>query len=221
MSGESSIKVLIADDHEIYRDGLKMMLKKQQDIEWVGEANNGEEAIRLAEELHPEVVMMDIIMPVKDGIQATRYLNHHFPEIKVIALSMFNDDNLVVDMLEAGAKGYLLKNADKKEILEAVKSVHRSVPYYCRSASAKLAQLIGRSQFNPFKADAQTILTAREIEIIKLICQELTNKQIGERLYISSRTVEGHRLKIQEKINVKSVTGIVIYAIKHGIWVPK
>jgi DNA-binding NarL/FixJ family response regulator len=221
MSNEQAIRVLVADDHEINRDGLRLMLSRQPDVEYVGEAANGAEVIQLITTLKPEIILMDIMMPVKDGIETTRFLEAHHPEVSVIALSMFNEDNLVVDMLEAGAKGYLLKNADKKEILDAILSVFKQVPYYCRSTSAKLVKLIAQSKYNPFAKEGKVQFTPREIEIIKLICEELTNKQIGDKLFLSSRTVEGHRLKIQEKINAKSVTGIVIYAIKQGIYIPK
>ncbi len=212
---------MVADDHEIYRDGMRMMLKRQPDIEWVGEAKDGAELIQLVSKLKPEVILMDIQMPVKDGISTTNYLREHFPAINVIALSMFNDDNLIVDMLEAGAKGYLLKNSDKKEIVDAIKSVYRQIPYYCRSTSTKLAQLIARSQYNPFGPSDKLVFSPREIEIIQCICREMTNKEIGDRLFLSTRTVEGHRQKITEKIQAKTTTGIVIYAIKNGLFVPK
>jgi DNA-binding NarL/FixJ family response regulator len=221
MIKEETIRVLVADDHEIYRDGLRVMLKKQPDIEWVGEAENGQEVIKLVGTLKPHVVLMDIMMPVTDGIAATRALREFFPAVKVIALSMFNDDNLIVDMLEAGAKGYLLKNAEKKEILEAIKSVRQEKPYYCSSTSTRLAQLIGRSKYDPFERELKQQFSDKELEIIRLICKEFSNKEIAERLFISTRTVEGYRLKIQEKIKVRNVTGIVIYAVKHGIFVPE
>lgn len=220
MEESTAIKVMIADDHEIYRDGLRLMLKKQPAVEWLGEAANGKELVEMIKVKKPDVVLLDILMPVKDGIETTRYLHRNYPDINVIALSMFNEENLVVDMLEAGAKGYMLKNADKEEIVEAIQSVCRQVPYYCKSTTSKLAMMIGRSRFNPFYKYDVSIFTPKEIEIIKLVCHEMTNKQIGEKLFISGRTVEGHRLKIQDKINVKSTAGIVIYAIKHGIHKP-
>ncbi len=215
------IKVLIVDDHDIYRDGLRLMLRKQPEIELVGEAENGREAIELSKKLRPDVILMDIMMPVQDGIIATAHLQDHYPEINVIALSMFNEENLVVDMLEAGAKGFLLKNADKKEIVEAIKSVYKQVPYYCRSTTGKLAKMIANSRFNPYQKIEKIQFAEKEIAIIKLICREFTNKEIGEKLFISGRTVEGYRLKIQEKLNVKSATGVVIYAIKNGIFKPE
>jgi len=133
------IKLVIADDHEIYRDGLKIMLRRQPDIEVIGEAANGRELIALIERTKPDIVLTDIVMPVMDGIDATRLLRQQYPSINIIALSMFDQDNLIIEMLESGAKGYLLKNADKAEIIDAIKSVYKDIPYYCRSTSVKLA----------------------------------------------------------------------------------
>jgi two-component system response regulator NreC len=157
-------------------------------------------------------------MPVMDGIEATRRLTQSFPAVNIIALSMFDQDNLIIDMLEAGAKGYLLKNADKSEIIDAINSVYKNVPYYCRSTSVKLARMIGQSKFNPYKKIEKPSFSEKEIKIIQFICQEFTNKEIGKELYLSDRTVEGYRVKILGKMNVKSTAGIVIYAIKNGIY---
>ncbi|MEO6613404.1 MAG: response regulator transcription factor [Chitinophagaceae bacterium] len=216
----SPIKVMIADDHEIYRDGLRMMISREAEIELVGEAENGREVVEMARELHPEIILMDIVMPVNDGIFATRQLKEEMPGINVIALSMFNEDNLVVDMLDAGATGYLLKNADKKEIMEAIRSVYKQVPYYCSSTSGKLARMIARSRFNPFTKIGKLSFSDKEMDIIKMLCREYSNKEIAGKLSLSVRTVEGHRLKIFEKIGVKSTTGLVIYAMKNGIFKP-
>jgi DNA-binding NarL/FixJ family response regulator len=219
MATLGTIKLIIADDHEIFRDGLKLMLARQDEIELIGEADNGKDLVEMVEKLHPDVVMTDIKMPIMDGIEATRHLTEHFPEVGIIGLSMFNEDNLIIDMLEAGAKGYLLKNADKKEVLEAIKTVYQQDNYYCRQTSAKLAQMIAKSKFNPFTQKVRPEFSEREKEIIALICQEFTNKEIGEKLFLSSRTVEGYRMKILEKMNVKNTVGIVVYAMKHGFYV--
>ena len=212
------LKVLLVDDHEIYLDGLQAMLQKQPDIEVVGLAANGRDTIRLAESLQPDIILTDIMMPVMDGIAATKWLVEHHPGIKIIALSMFDQDNLVVDMLEAGAKGYLLKNAHKTEILEAIHSVYSDIPYYCRSTTTRLARMIGQSRFNPGLGLQTVSFSEKEKEIIRLICEEKTTKEIGNLLFMSSRTVEGYRIKILEKMQVHSVAGIVIYAIKHQLY---
>ncbi|MGI8600546.1 MAG: response regulator [Chitinophagaceae bacterium] len=213
-----TIKVLLADDHELFRDGFKMLIKKQQDIEIIGEAENGRELVNLAKELKPDVIVTDIKMPVLDGIEATKTLTKQFPGIGIIALSMFDDEFLIVDMLEAGAKGYLLKNAQKEEIFEAIRSVYNNETYYCNKTSTRLAQMIAKSGFNPYHKKQRVDFSERELEIMRLICQEYSNKEIGEKLFISARTVEGHRNKIQDKIKAKNMAGIIIYAIKHGIY---
>ena len=216
----SKIRIIIADDHEIFRDGFKLMINKQEDIELVGEAGDGRELIELTTALKPDVIITDIKMPRMDGIEATKHLGQEFPDTGVIGLSMFDEEDLIVDMLEAGAKGYLLKNADKNEVLEAIRTVYQQEPYYCKHTSGKLAQMIAKSKFNPYKKAKKIEFSEREIEIIQLICQELTNKEIADKLFLSIRTVEGYRLKIQEKMNVKNSIGLVIYAIRNGFYKP-
>jgi DNA-binding NarL/FixJ family response regulator len=218
MTTERIIKILLADDHEIYLDGLQAMLQKQPGVEVVGQASNGSECIRLAVTCKPDIILTDIMMPVMDGIAATKYLIEHHPSISIIALSMFDQDNLIVDMLEAGARGYLLKNAHKTEILEAIHSVYNNMPYYCRSTTTRLARLIGQSRFNPLRNIETISFSDKEKEIIRLICEEKTTREIAEQLYMGSRTVEGYRIKILEKMQVRSVAGIVIYAIKHHLF---
>ncbi len=212
-----NIRLLIADDHEIFRDGLALMLSRYEDINLVGQAENGKELLSLAGETHPDVVMTDIKMPGMDGIEATRQLLQKFPDLKIIALSMFDEENLIVEMLEAGAKGYLLKNADKQEILEAIENVYEDRVFYCRHTSAKLASMIVKSQFNPYRKRETLVFTDREKEIIKLICLQCTAQEIGNKLYLSKRTVEGYRTRILEKINAKNTAGVVVYALKHGL----
>ena len=213
----NTIRLVIADDHEIFRDGLALMLSKQQDIELIGQAGNGKELIRLVNELQPDVVMTDVKMPVMDGIEATGTLLADNPYLQIIALSMFDEENLIVDMLEAGAKGYLLKNADKQEILDAIHSVSQGKPYYCHHTTSKLASLISKSKFNPYKKKDPLVFTDREKEIIRLICQQLTAQEIADKVFLSKRTVEGHRTRILEKMNVKNTAGVVIYALRHRL----
>jgi DNA-binding NarL/FixJ family response regulator len=211
-----TIKVIIADDHEIFLDGLEALLKKQPDIEVVATASNGAELLRLAKELHPEVVMTDIKMPVQDGIEATKEMTRDLPYTGVIALSMFDEENLVVEMMEAGAKGYLLKNAHKQEIINAIQSVYKGQHYYCSRTSSKLIKMISNSGYRPNKKGEKPKLSEREISIIKLICQEHSTRDIADKLALSARTVEGYRVRIEEKINAKNMAGIVLYAVRHG-----
>ena len=213
-----AIDIILADDHEIFRDGFSVMLNKFPEVKLVGEAADGEELVKLVRSLKPEVVVTDIKMPKMDGIEATKQLKKEFPHIGIIALSMFDEEDLIVDMLEAGAKGYLLKNAHKDEIISAVKSVHRDEPYYCRETTHKLAQMIAKSTFNPYKKIVKPEFSDKEVAIIKLICDECSNKEIGDQLSLSKRTVEGYRERILEKINAKNSVGIVVYAIKNKIF---
>lgn len=211
------IRLVIADDHEIFRDGLALMLSRQPNINLVGQAGNGRELMELLETTAADVVMTDLKMPLMDGITATRTLIQRYPHIRIIALSMFDEEELIVEMLEAGAKGYLLKNADKQEIIEAITSVFDDKIFYCRQTSSKLAAMIVKSRFNPYR-DAQPIMfTDREKEIIRLICLQYTAQQIGEKIFLSKRTVEGHRTRILEKMNVKNTAGVVVFALKNNL----
>jgi DNA-binding NarL/FixJ family response regulator len=214
----SPISLVIADDHEIFRDGFRAMAKKFPEVKLIGEAENGKELVHLAERLRPDVVLTDIKMPGMDGIEATRELLKLKPLIPVIALSMFDEDNLIIDMLEAGAKGYLLKNAHKDEIIEAIKAVNQGKTYYCKHTSAKLLQMIAKSEFNPYKKTPKPQFNEREIEVIRLICDQFSNKEIAEKLSLSIRTIEGYREKILEKMEVHNTAGIVVFAIKTSIY---
>lgn len=212
-----NIRLVIADDHEIFRDGLALMLSKQQDVQLAGQSANGKELLDLVARVKPDIVMTDIKMPVMDGIEATKLLLQRNPDLKIIALSMFDEENLIVDMLEAGARGYLLKNADKQEILDAINNVFEDKTYYCRHTSARLASMIVKSKFNPYKKVEPVSFSDREKEIIRMICQQCTTQEIGERLFLSKRTVEGYRTRILEKMNVKNTAGVVIFALRHHI----
>ncbi|SFO86555.1 two component transcriptional regulator, LuxR family [Chitinophaga sp. YR627] len=211
------IRLVIADDHEIFRDGLALMLSRQPDITLVGQANNGRELLELLTSVEADVVMTDLKMPLMDGITATRALLQRNPDIKIIALSMFDEEELIVEMLEAGAKGYLLKNADKQEIIEAINSVYEDHIFYCRQTSAKLASMIVKSRFNPSRENNPITFTDREKEIIRLICQQFTAQEIGDKIFLSKRTVEGHRTRILEKMNVKNTAGVVVFALKNNL----
>lgn len=211
----SPIRLVIADDHEIFRDGLALMLSRQKNMSLAGQAADGGELLAMVRETQPDVVLADIKMPHMDGIEATKVLLQEFPDLKIIALSMFSEENLIVEMLEAGAKGYLLKNADKQEILDAIASVMQNQEYYCRDTSVTLASMIVKSNFNRKKEVVE--FSDREMEIIKLICKQFTAQEMGESLFLSRRTVEGYRTRILEKMNVKNTAGVVIYALKNKL----
>jgi len=193
------------------------MLRKQPSIQLVGEAEDGEELIAVARQTRADVIVTDIKMPRMDGVAATKYLSKEYPHIGIIALSMFDEEHLIVEMLEAGARGYLLKNAHKDEIIEAIKTVNNRQTYYCNDTSAKLAQMIARSKFGEVK-EKKLEFTEKELSVIRYICQEMTNKEMARQMKLSTRTIEGYREKIQEKIGAKNAAGVVVYAIKNNIY---
>lgn len=212
------INIVIADDHSIFRDGFKVLLKEQEDVVLVGEAGDGRELMALVTKVQPDVVITDIKMPAMDGIQVCRHIKKEFPHIQVIALSMFNDDHLIVDMLEAGASGYLLKNTNKQELLQAVQAVYEGGNFYSSATSVKLTRLIGKSRFNPAKHRSAVKFTSRELEIIRLICDQYTTKEIASSLHLSIRTIESYRENLHQKTASRNSIGIVIYAIKQGLY---
>lgn len=213
------IKIIIADDHAIYRDGLMTIINDDARLQFIGKADNGIDLVTLARRGRPDIILTDIRMPGLDGIEATKQIISFDPSIGVIALSMFNEESLVVDMLNAGAMGYLLKTSDKIEIIEAIHSVRRGVNFYCKTTAKQLVNMIKQTglkletlkQFNP-------LFTEKELDIIRFICSDFTSREIGERIHHSSRTVEGYRMKIMKKMNVNGTAGIVIFAINHGIY---
>ena len=212
------INVLIADDHEIYRDGLKLMFNKQKEIKVIGEADNGVDLVELALKLKPQIILTDIKMPGLNGIESTQKIISQNQNIGIIALSMYDDNDLIISMLEAGAKGYLQKNANREQIIDAIKTVALGQVYYCNNTSDSLTKLIYNSKkFNPYINKKVVEFTERELEVITLICKEYSTKQIAEKFFLSFRTIEGIKLKIQEKINASNTTGIVIYAVKNGL----
>jgi DNA-binding NarL/FixJ family response regulator len=212
------ITIVIADDHAIFRDGLKLMIKKEKGLKVVGEAANGKELIEKVDELTPHVVLTDIVMPEMDGIAAARIISTKHSSVGIIALSSFDQEYLVIDMIEAGALGYLLKNTGRKEIVDAIEAVYLKQCYYCETVSAQIKKRIAGSSFNPFSKFKKIMFNETEIEIIRLLCEELTSKEIASLMFLSPRTIDGHRQRIMERIGAKSIAGILMYAVKNGIY---
>ena len=211
------IKVIIADDHDVYRDGLRLLLETDEEIEVTGEAADGRELVELVRERHPDIVLTDIMMPGTDGIQAIKEMKA-FGFERCITLSTYQSDSLIVEALEAGAKGYIHKNAQKAEIIEAVKTVRHSGHYYCKSTSSRLATMIGGSKFNPYTNSIPPLFSEEEKEIIRHICRGRTSEEIANIMCLGKRNVERARMTILNKMNEKTATGIVIYAIKNSIF---
>jgi DNA-binding NarL/FixJ family response regulator len=218
LRNRNPVKIIVADDHQMIREGFSTMFQKHQYISIAAEASNGVELVELTTIIKPDVVITDIKMPKMDGIEATRIINEKFPQIGIIAFTMYEEETSIIDMLEAGAQGYLIKSAAKEEIIEAINAIVEHRTYYCRETSTRLAQLITKSKFNPHKKISQSIFSKREKEIIVLICDGFFNKEIASQLNLSVRTVESYRERIQEKMQVKNTAGVVVYAIRKGIY---
>lgn len=211
-----NIRIVIADDHSLFRTGLKTLLSQVRNVEIVGEAVNGQELIRRSIELSPDVILTDIGMPVMDGVIATKELARRKISNRVIVLSAYGKEEPVLQMLEAGALGYLLKTADTDEISEAINTVYRHKPYFCREITERLTDIVAKSYQMPIRVDVA--FTEREKDIIRLICKEYTSKEIAYTLNLSKRTVEGHRTRIMDKVGAKSIAGVITYALDKGIY---
>ncbi len=220
MQEDVPIKVLIADDHDVYRDGLQMLLSKDRCIKILGQAADGRELVRLAGKEQPDIIITDLNMPLMDGVQAIRELSVVYPSLGMIALSVFDDEELVIQALEAGASGYVIKNAQRGEILEAVRTVVQGDPYYCLSTSTQFARKVSQSSFNPYWSRQRVAFTEKEKQVISLMCAERSGREIADTLYMNSRTVERMRAEIFEKMHVKTTAGLVIYAIKNKLYPP-
>jgi DNA-binding NarL/FixJ family response regulator len=209
----SKIKIAIADDHQVSRFGLAAMLDSRIH-ELVGEAGNGHEIIDIVKNKQVDIVFMDIEMPKLDGIAATKIINESIAGVGIIALSMHKDSPYLIKMIDAGALGYLSKTANKKEVLEAINTVSNNKSYYCREASKSMSELIVKRNNIKLK----NVLNENEIKIVRLLCEEYNSDEIGKMLFLSKRTIDGARLRIQNKLNVSSTAGIVKYAITNGIY---
>ena len=212
----SEIKILIADDHKIFRDGIKSLLDKEKDIKVVAEASNGNEVEELVEKHEITMVILDIDMGTPNGIETTATLKQKYPDINILILSMLGLHDFIIQALESGATGYILKNAGKDELLTAIKSVARGDSYFSREVSASLIEQLHRPTSSK-KKFADVPLSPREIEVLKLIAQEYSNPEIAQKLYISVRTVDTHRRNLLEKLKVKNNVGLTKYALSKGL----
>lgn len=216
-----AISIIIADDHAFFREGLVKVLDAAGRFHVVAQAASGQELVDLATEHKPDLLIVDIGMPILNGIEAVQQLADSGIPSKVVALSMHREDSIVLRMLNAGAMGYLDKNTSKEELYEAIDSiVLNDRVYFPASTSEHMLELLRKSPYQPFP-EPTAILTEREIQVIQLVCLDFTNKEIAKHLYLSPRTIESHRARIMERINVKSVSGLVVYAYTHGIYKPE
>ncbi len=212
-----SIRVLLVDDHALMRTGLRMMLETQEDLEIVGECETGREAIQRAQELHPDIILMDIALPDILGIEATRAIKKLLPKTSVLALTMHESEEYFFEMLNAGASGYLPKKAAPTELLNAIRIVCAGGDYlYPSLAKTLVSDYLKRADSGDEK-EAYDGLTEREREVLKLIADGLSNQEVADRLVISVKTVERHRANILAKLNLHSRTELVKYAIRKGL----
>ncbi len=211
------IKYALADDHKIFRQGLRLILNQYKELEYIGEAENGEALLDLLQ-LHPvDIVLMDLSMPVLNGIETTKRIVTQYPQTRVLILSMHDEEAMITHAMQIGANGFILKNSEPSTIANAIQSIIQTGYYFNEVVNAQiLKKLI--SEKNQVNTDNKLPeLNDREIAIIRLICQEKTSAEIGEAIFLSSRTVEGIRLGIMEKIGVRNIAGIVAYAFRNGI----
>jgi two-component system response regulator NreC len=210
------IKVLIADDHQIVRDGLRSLLEKEPEMEVVGEAEGGRTLLKLLREVTPDVIIMDVAMPDLNGIEATRQIIHEHPTVKVIALSMHDDRRFVINMLKLGASGYLLKDCAFRELAKAIRLVVTANKIYLSPGITDI--VVNNYVMGPATESlVYTILTPREREVLQLIAEGKTSSQIAESLCVSVKTVESHRHQIMGKLKKRSVADLTKYAIREGI----
>ena len=213
-----SIRVLIADDHKIMLAGLRSLLEKQTDIEVVGEADNGRKAVQMAQEQNPDVVVMDVSMPDLNGIEATTQIIESLPETRVIALSMHSDKRFVMGMLRAGASGYLLKDCASQELANAIVQVAGGKKYLSPEITGVVIDdfLLGGGSSEEV-ATAASQLSPREREVLQLIAEGWSTKQIASHLYVSIKTIETHRRQIMKKLDLHSIADLTKYAIREGL----
>ena len=208
----SKINLMLVDDHQIMMDGIKALLKNERAFSIIAETTKPLTVLDLIGKKMPDIVIADISMPELNGIELTKLIKQKYPEVKVLALSMHNDKQTITEMLQAGISGFVLKNTGKKELIDALEKIADGGMYFSEAISLEIMRSTATSN-----SAIETSLTPREIEIVKLIGAELNNAQIGEKLFISERTVETHRKNIFRKINVKSVAGLMKYALEKGI----
>ncbi|MBO0356906.1 response regulator transcription factor [Hymenobacter sp. BT186] len=213
------IRVLLTDDHTILRDGIRALLSQQPDLEVVGEAGNGQELLELLVDTPTDVVLMDINMPVMDGFATIEHLREQYPDVRVLVLSMLNHENYVHRMLEAGATGYVLKNADITEITHAIRTVAAGRPFLCTEIGLDMLYKIVRTTALPTDATRPKTgeLSKRELEVLRLISEGMTNAEIADKLFTSKRTIETHRQNIIEKTQAKNTAALIKYAVSNGL----
>jgi two-component system, NarL family, response regulator NreC len=212
-----SLRVLVADDHPVVRGGLRKILEGEPGAEIVGEAGDGRQAVRLALDLHPDVAVIDIGMPLLNGIETTRQIVKHAPQVKVLILSMQSSEAFIIKALRAGAKGYLLKDSVDVDLVRGIRAVSQGKSFFSPSVAKVMLDDYVRQMAEKGITDRYESLSEREREVFQLIAEGKANKEIAELLFISVSTVETHRAHIMEKLDLHSAAEIVLYAVRKGV----
>ncbi|MGE6538854.1 response regulator [Bacillus luti] len=212
------IKVLLVDDHTVVLKGLAFFLSTQDDLELVGEANNGKEALVKVGEANPDVVLMDLYMPEMDGVEATAHIKKEYPDVKVIVLTSFSDQAHVLPALKAGASGYILKDVEPDQLVEAIRSAHKgNIQLHPDIANALLSQALPEEEKEEEHFIHVDVLTARENEVLQLLAKGMSNKEVASVLVITEKTVKAHVSSILSKLNLSDRTQAALYAVRNGI----
>jgi two-component system response regulator NreC len=213
----NEVKIIIADDHDIFLDGLISIFEKEKLFTIIDKANNGLELLECLKTHEPDIILIDIQMPKMNGIEATKVIKDLYPHIGILALSFRDDDDSLIEMIEAGANGYLIKSAKKNEIIEGISAVYNGSNFFCKNMNLKLVELAKKHTFDRHKRSFKVSFTEKELKIIEYTCLEFSAQEIADKLGGSKRTIENQKLKIQEKMNVRTTAGIVLYAIKNKL----
>ena len=215
----NTIRIALADDHALFRKGMMAMLQTIDDFEIVGDAANGKELINIIPHVRPDVVLLDLQMPVMDGVQTAEVIHARFPNVKMVVVSMHEEDRFIIHLLEKGVHGYILKDSDPEEVENAIRRVLDDGFYYSDLvAKAMHRKVVTRqSQKQPLLFNSKLQISQRELEVLQFTCQGLSTTEIGEKMFVSPRTVEGHRLRLLEKTETKNVAALVAYAFKNDL----
>lgn len=208
------VTILIADDHQMFIDGLKALLKREKNFQIIGEVGSGGQAIEFIENHQPDLLITDISMPGMSGVDLTRWVKSNYPEIKVLVLTMYNDREIVNEILMSEAEGYILKNTGKHELISAINRINGNSTFY---STEVLNVMMTRLKKQRNIEKNTSLLTPREIEIVKLIMEELSSEEIAEKLFISKRTVDTHRKNILQKTNTRTIVGLLKFAIENNL----
>jgi DNA-binding NarL/FixJ family response regulator len=210
------IKILVADDHQVFREGIQSILEDLEDIKVLAQAADGQEVMDKLGSIKPDIILMDITMGKVNGIETTKWVKEHYPQIKILVLSMHDESDYIIKEIEAGASGYILKDAGSDEMIRAIRQVALGHTYYDQQVAAVMADYFTKKNERSARL-AELPLSKRELEVLQLIAEEFTNPEIASKLFISIRTVDTHRRNLIEKIDVKNTAGLVKYAIRHGL----